>query len=281
MISKHFLCVGIFPLVQAKTSNFDSKHNICCVLDKKLSKMESFKHILDFKDRIRIKKALTDQHKAYRSHNASGKTPNSSLIHHRFNFSDRPEDPTGYPERMVKGCFYRMGYTGHVNKRNFSKANLSRPYKFFMHFVIHAMGHQKGGYDVVVDYVMCMIAALTLNIPYNFSKLIFEQMKTNLVQDRFLQYPRFVQMLLDDQIPNLAKQESDVLPLEHMKNLSLDRIQTYQKQSENDIPQFTRLFGCLKDKDYVAPPKGHWRNDDSDSDNEDDKLEGFVAKRCK
>ncbi|MFS7912807.1 hypothetical protein Hanom_Chr02g00134191 [Helianthus anomalus] len=60
---------------------------------------------------------------------------------------------------------------------------------------------------------MCMIIALTLNLPYNFSKLIFEQMKGNLVPGTFMQYPRFLQMLLDDLIPNLVKDESDLLPL--------------------------------------------------------------------
>uniref|UniRef100_A0A251T961 Uncharacterized protein n=1 Tax=Helianthus annuus TaxID=4232 RepID=A0A251T961_HELAN len=97
-------------------------------------------------DRIRIKKALTDQHKAYRSHiehfwqNAKFiadppsiqsfvKVGNEDvevvitedLIRRVLDFGDRPEDPTGYPARMVKGCFYRMGYTGHVNETNFSK----------------------------------------------------------------------------------------------------------------------------------------------------------------
>ncbi|MFS7912851.1 hypothetical protein Hanom_Chr02g00134721 [Helianthus anomalus] len=81
--------------------------------------------------------------------------------------------------------FYRMGYTGYVNETNFSKANLPRHYKFFMHIIIHTMGHRKSGYDVGVDYITCMIVALVLNLPYNFSKLIFEQMKTNLTHNHF------------------------------------------------------------------------------------------------
>ncbi|KAM0046301.1 hypothetical protein Hdeb2414_s0009g00314581 [Helianthus debilis subsp. tardiflorus] len=109
------------------------------------------------------------------------------LIQRVLDFLDEAGDHTGYPKRMVKGCFYMMGYTGYVNETNFSKANISRPYKFFKHSVIHihAVGHRKGGYDVAVDYVMCMIVTLTLYLPYNFSKLNFKQMKTNLVQKRF------------------------------------------------------------------------------------------------
>ncbi|MFS7954389.1 hypothetical protein Hanom_Chr07g00629711 [Helianthus anomalus] len=52
---------------------------------------------------------------------------------------------------------------------------------------------------------MCMIVALILNLPYNFSKLIFKPIKGNLTSDRWLMYLRFVQMLLDDLLQNLDK----------------------------------------------------------------------------
>ncbi|KAJ0644663.1 hypothetical protein HanOQP8_Chr16g0614861 [Helianthus annuus] len=178
---------------------------------------------------------------------------------------------------MVKRCFYRMGYTCYVKEANFSKANLSRPYKFFVHSIIHTMGHRKGGYDVAADYIMCMVAALVLNLPSNFLELIFEQMKANITQEKFLLYPRFIQMLLDDQIPNLAKIESDELPLEHTSNLTLNRLQQYKKQSESSIPKVTRLFGCLKDPNYVAPFEGKWSHDDSESENEDTKFRRFCG----
>ncbi|MFS7929987.1 hypothetical protein Hanom_Chr04g00338881 [Helianthus anomalus] len=95
---------------------------------------------------------------------------------------------------MVKGCFMRMGYKRYINTANYYKSNVSRPHKFLMHVVNHALGHMKGGYEVVVDYIMCMLAALTLNPPYNFSKVIFTQMKNSLTDDRWLMYLRFVQM---------------------------------------------------------------------------------------
>ncbi|MFS7954388.1 hypothetical protein Hanom_Chr07g00629701 [Helianthus anomalus] len=49
-----------------------------------------------------------------------------------FSFCDKADDPTGYSKRVVKGCFYRMGYTGYVNQANFAKSCISRPYKFLM-----------------------------------------------------------------------------------------------------------------------------------------------------
>ncbi|MFS7937210.1 hypothetical protein Hanom_Chr05g00424941 [Helianthus anomalus] len=93
-----------------------------------------------------------------------------------------------------------MGFTGYVNEGNYNKQNLSHPYKFLVHSVIHAMGHRKGEYDVAVDYIMCMVTTLVLSHPFNFSQVIFEHMKANITDDKLLQYPRFIQMILDDKI---------------------------------------------------------------------------------
>ncbi|KAJ0805354.1 hypothetical protein HanPI659440_Chr02g0049011 [Helianthus annuus] len=179
---------------------------------------------------------------------------------------------------MVKGCFMRMGYKGYVNTTNLHKSSISRPYKFFMHVVIHALGHRKGGISCCVDYIMCMIAALTLNLSYSFSKVIFEKMKGNLTPDRWLMHPRFEQMLLNHLLPNLEKKSSDLLKLEHMNNLSLDQINNYKNQAKEDIPFFKRLIGAFDKEEYVAPRKDRWRENGSNSDNEDKQMEGFKKK---
>ncbi|MFS7996983.1 hypothetical protein Hanom_Chr12g01136341 [Helianthus anomalus] len=51
-----------------KSLNFDSRHNICCTLDKSLSKMKLIKEILDLIGRCQLKKALTGRHNVYRTH---------------------------------------------------------------------------------------------------------------------------------------------------------------------------------------------------------------------
>ncbi|MFS7986719.1 hypothetical protein Hanom_Chr11g01013611 [Helianthus anomalus] len=55
-------------------------------------------------------------------------------------------------------------------------------------------------------------------------------MVDNVHGERFLQYPRFIQMLLDDQIPNLPKSEDDEIELDHMDNETLKRLNVYQGQ---------------------------------------------------
>ncbi|KAF5766583.1 hypothetical protein HanXRQr2_Chr15g0717091 [Helianthus annuus] len=127
--------------------------------------------------RLPIQKALTNQHLVFRSHierfweNATyeeeSKTINSivslngqdkpiiiteQLVREVIDFPDNENSPTKFPERMVKGCMLRMGYNGPLNKANYLKACFSKPYKFLIHSVLHALSHRKGGYDVMRDY---------------------------------------------------------------------------------------------------------------------------------
>ncbi|KAF5788844.1 hypothetical protein HanRHA438_Chr09g0375411 [Helianthus annuus] len=119
---------------------FDPLHNICCVYDKKLPKMDAFKDILEFMERLPIQKALTNQHNVFRSHierfwkNAKYDDENKvitsivsldvkdkeiiiteQLVREVLNFPDDENSPTKFPERMVKGCMLRMGYNGPLN----------------------------------------------------------------------------------------------------------------------------------------------------------------------
>ncbi|KAJ0957562.1 hypothetical protein HanPSC8_Chr01g0028721 [Helianthus annuus] len=116
---------------------FDPLHNICCVYDEKLPKMEVFKGILEFLKRLPIQKALTNQHNVFKSHierflknakydkdskvitsivSLNGKDKEivitEQLVREVLDFPDDENSPTKFPERMVKGCMLRMGYNG-------------------------------------------------------------------------------------------------------------------------------------------------------------------------
>ncbi|MFS7945872.1 hypothetical protein Hanom_Chr06g00529231 [Helianthus anomalus] len=211
--------------------------------------MNLFEEILDFIGRCQLKKALTDKHKVYRSHikrfwtseRYEGKTRlyTHSLV--VLDLKDKDDDLIGLSERLCKGLWFRMGFTGVVNESHYNKHNLSQPYKFLVHSVIHTMGHRKGGYDVAVDYIMCIVTALILNCPYNFSQVIFEHMKAKNTGDKFSQYPTFIQMLLDDKNKNLEKDASNELILYHMSIATLDRLNVYKLKKS---PPKRRKLAC-------------------------------------
>ncbi|MFS7985882.1 hypothetical protein Hanom_Chr11g01003871 [Helianthus anomalus] len=79
---------------------------------------------------------------------------------------DSDNYPTIIPERLAKGLWCRMGFTGHINGKMI-KPIFSSAYRFMIHCVIHALSHRKGAYDEASDYIMNTIACLILNRPYN------------------------------------------------------------------------------------------------------------------
>ncbi|KAM0057740.1 hypothetical protein Hdeb2414_s0005g00161881 [Helianthus debilis subsp. tardiflorus] len=283
-------CFVLNNILSASNVQFDPLHNICCVYDEKLPKMAAFKEILEFMKRLPIQKALKNQHNVFRSHikcflenatyNEESKVITSivslngkdkeiviteQLVREVFDFPDDENSPTKFLERMVKGCMLRMGYNGTLNSANYLKSCFSKPYKFFIHFVVHALSHRKGGYDVMRDYQMCMVTTLVLNKKYNFSKIVFHYMKENTTSgSKTWIYPRFVQMILDHAYPDLEKDENtDLLALYHMYNETLTVLARYHKNHPESTTK-VEFIGFFKDKNYKdLDPVDHqkWRNE--------------------
>ncbi|KAM0064535.1 hypothetical protein Hdeb2414_s0003g00104081 [Helianthus debilis subsp. tardiflorus] len=252
--------------------------------------MVVFKEILEFMKRLPIQKALTNQHNVFRSHierfweNATYDEESKAItsifslncedkeivitkqpVREVLDFSDDENSPTKFPEIMVKGCMLRMGYNGPLNSANYLKSCFSKPYKFFIHSIVHALSHRKGGYDVMRDYQINMVTTLVLNKKYNFLKIVFHYMKENITSgSKTWIYPRFVQMMIDHAYPNLEKDaNNDLLSLYDMDNDTLIVLSRYHK---NHLESTTKaeFFGFIKDKNYKDPyPVDHqkWRND--------------------
>ncbi|KAF5818465.1 hypothetical protein HanRHA438_Chr02g0066821 [Helianthus annuus] len=193
-----------------------------------------------------------------------------------LDLQDSDDDPTIMSEPLVKGLWCRMGFTGHINgkmlKRNFLKA-----YRYLMHCMVHSLSHRKGAYDEVPDYIMNIIASLVLNRKYNISQVIFEYMKENCQAkgDRYIMYPRFIMMLINDKIKDPSKDNEDVMELSSVNSITIGRI-TKDKDAK------TKQMICrIKDKDYVAPENDKWRHENSDSDNENEKMSEFAEKKTR
>ncbi|KAJ0752181.1 hypothetical protein HanPI659440_Chr09g0321401 [Helianthus annuus] len=193
-----------------------------------------------------------------------------------LDLQDTDDDPTIMSEHLVKGLWCRMGFTVHINgkmyKRSFSKA-----YRFLMHCLVHSLSHRKGAYDEVSDYIMNIITSLVLNRKYNISQVIFEYMKQNCQAegDKYIMYPRFIMMILNDKIKDLPKDSEDVLELSVVNKATIGRI-TKDKDAK------TKQMICrIKNKEYVASENEKWRHDNSDSDNEGDRMSEMVEKKTR
>ncbi|KAJ0725517.1 hypothetical protein HanPI659440_Chr12g0459691 [Helianthus annuus] len=146
-----------------------------------------------------------------------------------------------------------------------------------MHCMVHSRAHRKGAYDEVVDYIMNFIASLVLNRRYNISQVIFEYMKENDKNevDRYIMYPRFIMMIINDQIKDLPKDNNDVMELSNVNLVTIGRI------TKDKYVKTKQLICRIKNKEYVAPEDDKWRHDNSDSDNENEKMKDMVEKKTR
>ncbi|KAM0008787.1 hypothetical protein Hdeb2414_s0006g00224221 [Helianthus debilis subsp. tardiflorus] len=174
-----------------------------------------------------------------------------------------------------------MGYSGHINDKGYIKSKFCRPYKFLVHCVVHALSHRKGAYDETSDCIMNIIAFLVLNRPYNISQVIFNHMVDNIKGEKYIMYPRFIQMLLDDQVPNLPKDPKDELKLHHLDSETLKILDKYKGVKPENEPRYRAKFGKIKKANYVAPEGDQWRHADSNSEDETNRLKDMVEKKLR
>ncbi|KAJ0501203.1 hypothetical protein HanRHA438_Chr11g0498501 [Helianthus annuus] len=172
---------------------------------------------------------------------------------------------------MVQDGFYRA-----LEWEN-GKTMFSKPYKFMIHCVVHALSHRKGAYDETSDYIMNIITCLVLNRPYNVSKVIFDYLVENVRagNGKYIMYPRFIQIMIDDQFKDIQKDDDDVLGL---WNMTADTISRLAKGPE---PRVKRMIFRINNPAYVALQNDARRHNNSDSENEDDKMSEMVEKKLR
>ncbi|MFS7919132.1 hypothetical protein Hanom_Chr03g00209241 [Helianthus anomalus] len=141
-----------------------------------------------------------------------------------------------------------MGFIGHINGK-MGKTMFCHPYKFMIHCVVHALSHRKGAYDETSDYIMNIITCLVLNRPYNVSRVIFEYMVENVKprNAKYIIYPSFIQMMIDDQFKDIQKDDDDVLGL---RNLTPETISILAKGPE---PTVKRMICRINNLASLAP----------------------------
>ncbi|KAJ0653516.1 hypothetical protein HanOQP8_Chr15g0584451 [Helianthus annuus] len=289
-----------------KASDWDKSHNIYCLLDAHYTDNTPFKVIAKFLRESKIAKALTDKTVVYESHvrqfwssvryeekekmiysAVRKKDENGQDVDLEIKFNvgelrrvlelgDSDDDPTIILERLCKGLWCRMGFTVHLNVKML-KTMFSKPYKFMIHYVVYALSHRKGAYDETSDYIMNIITCLVLNRPYNVSKVIFEYLVENVRvgNGKYIMYPRFIMMMIDDLVKDIPKDDDDVLGL---RNMTADTISRLAKGPE---PRVRRMICKIDNPAYVAPENDAWRHDNSNSENEDEEMNEMVEKKLR
>ena len=296
----------VVETVMAGKSDWDVKHNICAYLDVESQYSTKFRDIIRFLNRSRILTTITIRRMPYLSHirsfwdnaqvDCTQEPPvirsvvkekpiviSEQLIRETLGFHDTPDMPLRLNDRLVKGCLKCMKYSGNINDKQVLRANFSVQWKYFLLVLVHCFAGKKGGFDVVPEDLQSAAVALILNKPFNFSGMIFNYMKMNLTRHekkfkKFLMYPRFLQIMIDNAGLNLEKKDDDTMVLSHMDRLTLNRVMTYRGIPEGLRPKTKPVFGHVRNPDYVAPEGDAWRHPESNSETEN--MDDYVAYRA-
>ncbi|GJS60474.1 ribonuclease H-like domain-containing protein [Tanacetum coccineum] len=114
-------------------------------------------------------------------------------------------DASGIHMLQNEEIFEGLQNIGYVNDRTFTfwKSHFTPQWRFLIHHILHCLSSKSGGWDQFGSNIAIALICLSTGRDFNFSKLIFDGMISNLKsKSKFLMYPRFLQMILNVQTEN-------------------------------------------------------------------------------
>ncbi|GJS88143.1 hypothetical protein Tco_0770779 [Tanacetum coccineum] len=125
---------------------------------------------------------------------------------------------TSIPNSEIFEQLALMGYQPDSDKLTFQKGVFSPQWRFLIHTLLHCLSPKKTAWEQFSSNIATALICLATNRKYNFSRLIFEHMVTNIGSPhKFLMYPRFIQICLDMQKQQL-KTHSSIYPVPSLNN---------------------------------------------------------------
>ncbi|KAF5775531.1 hypothetical protein HanXRQr2_Chr13g0613101 [Helianthus annuus] len=254
----------------------EPRHNMVSYLDSE-DKLAEFNEITKFLCESRINEAITHKTPVYKtlikafwdSENVievDGKEVmrrkvnnldvdvSVEILNNVLQLRDDPDAPYSVPIMCQRGYLLRMKCVDDILGGQINKAWL------------------RSGYDMANNDLVGLMVALVLNKPFNISKYIFANMKENLGRtgvggSKFWMYPRFLQMIMNVQHPNLPKIDNDVLKIDVMFEHSLKIFRGVAAKRYKESTPHRKMFGALANTAYITPDNDKWRHDDNQSDN--------------
>ncbi|GKB30624.1 hypothetical protein Tco_0870025 [Tanacetum coccineum] len=132
-----------------------------------------------------------------------------------------------------------MGYEKLSQKLTFYKAFFSPQWKFLIHTILQCLSAKTTAWNEFSSTMASAIICLANNQKFNFSKYIFESMMKNLDSAvKFLMYPRFVQVFLDNQLEGMINHNRIYIAPSHTKKVFANM----KRQGKDFSGRVTPLF---------------------------------------
>ncbi|GKE81658.1 hypothetical protein Tco_1551658, partial [Tanacetum coccineum] len=221
---------------------FADTHNMVAFLSKP-AKSDGFEQIVDFLNAQPIRYALTVNPTLYIScieqfwSTGVVKTINGEVQLHalvdgkKIIISEasvrrdlKLEDVEGIdclPNSTIFEQLALIGYEKISQMLTFYKPFFSPQWKFLIHTILHCLSPKTTSWNEFSSIMAFAIICLATNQKFNFSKFIFEGIIKNLdnVSGKFLMYPRFVQVFLNQQLDGLPTHKRIYNAPSHTKNI--------------------------------------------------------------
>ena len=143
------------------------------------------------------------------------------------------------------GGLTNMGYEGSTNKFTFYKALFPPQWKFLIHTIQQCLSPKRTAWNEFSSSIAYAIVCLSTSQRFNFSKMIFNGMLSNLdtKASKFLMYPRFIQLLINRELTDIPPSAGVFLPLSHTKKVFSNMRRVGKGFSGAVTPLFSTTMG--------------------------------------
>ncbi|GJS96670.1 putative ribonuclease H-like domain-containing protein [Tanacetum coccineum] len=146
-----------------------------------------------------------------------------------------------------------IGYEQLSTKLTFQKGPFSPQWKFLIHTILHCISSKSIAWNEFLTNLASAVICLAKGQKFNFSKLIFDGKLRNLDPKRFLMYPRFLQLFLNNQLKDLPKPFNDTYETpKHSKKVFLNM----EGQSTKFSGKVTPLFDSMLVQNQAPKSEG-------------------------
>ncbi|GKD37550.1 hypothetical protein Tco_1257757 [Tanacetum coccineum] len=216
---------------------FVDQHNMVACLEKSDEHAE-FHQIVDFLSTCSINYALTQIHAIV---DGNVVVISESSVRSGLLFNDEDGVTCLTNDEIFKNLAL-MGYEQLSTKLTFQKGSFSPQWKFLIHTILHCISSKSTAWNEFSTNLASAVICLAKGQKFNFSKLIFDGMLRNLDSKKFLMYPRFLQLFLNNQLKDLPEPFNDtyVTPCHTKKVFS-----NMARKSVNFSGNITPLFASM------------------------------------
>ncbi|GJW13951.1 hypothetical protein Tco_0018084 [Tanacetum coccineum] len=137
----------------------------------------------------------------------------------------------------------QMGYEKPSQKLTFYKAFFSSQWKFLIHTITQCLSAKSTAWNEFSSTMASLIICLATNQRFNLSKYIFDAMVKHLDGGvKFLMYPRFLQVFINQQISDMSHHKKIYVNPSHTKKIFANMKRERKDFSGRITPLFERMM---------------------------------------